>query len=285
MNFTKAQGTGNDFILIEAAGLKRDWGKLAVAMCDRHFGIGGDGLILVLPSKRADFRMRIFNSDGSEAEVCGNGIRCLARYVFDKGLVSSGTGEIAVETLAGVKRIGLHKSRGKLTDIMVGMGVPVFEASKIPVTIDPAGENTVDIKPVSSTLVVKGRALLLSFISMGNPHAVFFTDKPVSDFPLAEIGPQVENHRMFPRRINFEIAQVIDRYSVVVRVWERGAGETSACGTGACAVAVASRLSGYTGDKVDIMLPGGVLGVAWDGSGEVFLSGPAEIVFTGEWPE
>jgi len=289
MNFTKLQGAGNDFVLVETNDMKRDWSQMARAMCDRHFGIGADGLLLLLPSDTADFRMRIFNSDGSEAEACGNGIRCLAKYVLDKGLLSKkqeaalSQDQILVETIAGIRRVGLYKI-GESTKIQVGMGTPKFEASEIPVVIEPGKGNEVDIKPMLSySVVIEGKELRLNFVSMGNPHAVCFWQRPVADFPLSQIGPKVEHLAIFPNRVNFEVANVVSRQRIEARVWERGAGETLACGTGACAMAVAAQLYGYTDNEVDIKLPGGVLQAEWDRAGEVFLSGPAEIVFTGEW--
>jgi len=288
MNFTKVQGTGNDFILIEPDRGKpeRDWVQTAKAICDRHFGIGGDGLLLVLPSDVADFRMRIFNADGSEAEMCGNGVRCVAKYAFERGLIDTESQEISIETLAGIKRLGLCKSGDKVVGIRVNMGKPIFDAEEIPVTVESDKRELLDIKLISNYPVVIGdRELSLSFVSMGNPHAVYFSQQPVSDFPLSEIGPEVERHEMFPNRVNFEVASVISRQFIEARVWERGAGETLACGTGACAIAVVSQIHGYTDNKVDIKLPGGILNVEWDGTGDVFMSGPAEIVFTGELPE
>ena len=286
MNFTKMQGAGNDFILVEAGGVDRNWSQMAIAMCDRHFGIGSDGLLLLLPSDKADFQMRIFNSDGSEAEACGNGLRCLAKYALYKGLANPRTHQILVESIAGIRIVRLHKAGGEVTKIQVSMGVPKFGAKDIPVAIEQGKANLVDIKPVLDyPVTINGRELLLDFISMGNPHAVYFVQYPVSDFPLTQLGPRVEQHKIFPNRVNFEVAHVINRQQIEVRVWERGVGETLACGSGACAVAVAARLHGYIDNKVNIKLLGGVLNVEWDGIEEVFLSGPAEVVFSGEWPE
>ncbi len=284
MNFTKVQGTGNDFILVEAGGIDEDWPQMARAMCDRHYGVGGDGLLLLLPSDIADFRMRIFNPDGSEAETCGNGLRCFARYLLDKGLISDTADCIALETKTGISKVRLHRIGGELSGIQVGMGTPKFEARDIPVTIGQ-GDDILDIKPLSDyPVTVSGRQLLLSFVSMGNPHAVCFWQHPVSDFPLSELGLRVERLSIFPDRINFEVVTVINRQRIEARVWERGAGETLSCGSGACAIAVVAQLHGYTDHKVDIKLPGGILNVEWDGAGEVFMSGPASIVFSGEWP-
>jgi diaminopimelate epimerase len=284
MDFTKLQAAGNDFILVEAGGLEQNWSQMAVAMCDRHYGIGADGLLLLLPSDIADFQMRVFNADGSEAEACGNGLRCFARYVIDKGLVSATADHMSVETTAGVSEVRLNKLENKISTIQVSMGIPKFGIKDFPVAVE--GDNSIiDIKPtLDYPVLIDGNELLLSFVSMGNPHAVHFCPHPVADFPLSEVGPKVEQHRMFPNRINFEVARVIDRQHIEARVWERGVGETLACGTGACAIAVIAQLRGYIENIVDINLPGGTLNVEWDGVGEVLLSGPAETVFSGEWP-
>ncbi len=282
MNFTKMQGAGNDFVLVETSDMQRDWSQMAVAICDRHYGVGADGLLLLLPSKNADFRMRIFNADGSEGQTCGNGLRCVARYGLEKGLTNAN--EISVETLAGVSKLRLYKTGGKLTRVRVGMGKPKFGADDIPVIIEHAKWNR--LGPILDYPVnVESKKLPLSFVSMGTPHAVYFVSEPVADFPLSQIGPKVERLAIFPDRVNFEIARVIPK-QIEVRVWERGAGETLACGSGACAVAVVARLHRYVdSNKVDIKLPGGMLKIDWDGAGEVFLNGPAETVFTGEWPD
>ncbi len=286
MNFTKVQGAGNDFILVETSDMQRDWSQVAVAMCDRHFGVGADGLLLLLPSDIADFRMRVFNSDGSEADACGNGLRCLVRYILEKGLISPGTHQLLVETASGVRKVELHKIGSTVTNIQAGMGEPKFGAKDIPVIIDRDRGNILDIKSMLSyPITVEGKELLLSLVSIGNPHAVYFWHHPVSDFPLSQLGPKVEQHEIFPNGVNFEVARVISRQQIEARVWEKGVGETLACGSGACAITVAAQLHGYIDNKVDIKLPGGILGVDWDGVGEVFLSGPAEIVFTGEWSD
>ena len=278
------QGAGNDFIMVEAGAMQHNWSQMAMAMCDRHFGIGGDGLLLVLPSDKADFRMRVFNSDGSEADACGNGLRCLAKYIAEKGLIDAKTQEMSVETKSGIRKIKLYRARGKITKIQVDMGVPKFGAKDIPVAIEQGSGDLVDIKPILNyPVTVEGEKLLLSFVSMGNPHAVYFWQRPVSEFPMSEVGSKVKQLAIFPDRVNFEVANIISRQEIEVRVWERGAGETMACGSGACAVAVIARLYGYIDDRIDIKLPGGILEVEWDGAGEVLLNGPAEIVFSGEW--
>jgi len=275
---------GNDFILVETSDAAQNWSQMAIAMCDRHFGIGGDGLLVVLPSNKADVQMREFNADGSEAEACGNGLRCVVKYAVHKGLVSANAQQVSVETMSGIRQATLHKTGGKITGIQVSMGKPEFRAKDIPVLVEPNQEGIVDIKPISDYPVpVDSKELLLNFVSMGNPHAVYFCKQPVADFPLSRLGPAVEQHKLFPSRTNFEVANVISRRRIEVRVWERGVGETLACGSGACAVAVVAQLRGYIDNKVDIKLPGGTLNVEWDGLGEVLLSGPAEVVFSGEW--
>jgi len=284
MNFAKLQATGNDFIFIDARNMERDWSELAREMCHRYFGVGADGLILVATSNTASLRMRLFNSDGSEAEVSGNGLRCFAKYVIDRQIIPGPN--LTVETLAGIRTIEASKSQGKVSRAKVNMGMPRFRAEDIPVLIDKPqkGRGEVDIIPILDyPLSVAGRKLTLSFVSIGNPHAVSFLSQSVTDFPLSEIGPQIENHPMFPERVNFEIARVLNRSKIEARVWERGAGETLSCGSGACAIAVIARMKGYTDDKVDIMLSGGNLIINWDRVGEVYLSGPVEEVFTGEW--
>lgn len=284
MNFTKMQGAGNDFIVVEAGSVEHNWPEMAMAMCDRHFGIGADGLLLILPSDRADFQMREFNPDGSESEACGNGLRCLAKYALDRKIVNTRAHQILIETIAGIRTARIGKVRGKITKLQLSMGTPKFGAEDIPVKIEPGKSKLVDIKSMLSySLVIDNQELILDFVSMGNPHAIYFWQNPVSDFPLSQLGPKIEQHEIFPNRANFEIARVINRQEIEARVWERGVGETLACGSGACAIAVAGRLHGYIDDKVDIRLPGGILRVEWDGVGEVSLEGPAEIVFTGEW--
>jgi diaminopimelate epimerase len=284
MEFTKMQGAGNDFVVIEANNSRRDWSKIAVAMCDRHYGIGADGLLLVTPSKVADFRMRIFNADGSEANACGNGIRCLVKYFVDNGLAKPRARKVSVETLAGVREAEFYRANGRVAKVKIGMGQPEFNKKDIPVIIRPGGGKIVDIKSMLQyTITVEGRQLALNLVAMGNPHAVYFSKQPVTEFPLSQIGPKIEQNKIFPKGVNFEVARVVDRTRIEARVWEHGVGETLACGSGACAITVAAQLHGHIGKKGEIRLPGGMLEVEWDGSGEVFLIGPAETVFTGEW--
>jgi len=286
MKFTKMQGAGNDFAVIETGDTGHNWSALAMAMCNRHFGVGADGLLLLSPSSVADFRMQTFNADGSEATACGNGLRCLVKYFVDGKESSSGDGGVSVETIAGVRKTQVHKGAGKTAKIMVGMGEPGFGPRDIPVAMESGLEGIVDIKSmITYPLNVDDKELRLNLVSMGNPHAVYFQQDPVADFPLAQVGPKIEHHQIFSRGVNFEVVRILDRQKIEARVWERGVGETLACGSGACAITVAAQLHGYADKKVDIVLPGGVLEVEWDGVGEVFLSGPAETVYSGEWPD
>jgi diaminopimelate epimerase len=286
MKFSKLQATGNDFILVDAKTMEGDWSKLARTMCDRHFGIGADGLILVQDSAVADLKMRIFNSDGSEAEVSGNGLRCFARYAIEKGFgdkmssqMEQGNRPLTIDTLSGIRKVKAYMSGNRVKQIEVNMGLPQFQPEQIPVTAK------VDIIPILNyPLEINGEELTLALLSMGNPHAVSFLSQPTSDFRLAEIGPKIEMHPMFPQRTNFEVARVLSREKIEARVWERGVGETLACGSGACAIAVAAQLLDYVDKQVDITLKGGTLTVSWDRVGEVLLTGPVEEVFTGEWP-
>ena len=279
VNFTKLQGAGNDFVLIEED-YSLDWNKLSAAMCDRHFGIGADGLLVLLPSESADYKMRMFNPDGSEAEACGNGLRCFSRYIMVNKLAGKTVKEIRIETAAGIRKVKFEKANGKDAVIQVSLGKPNFNVKEIPVSVP---QKDINNPVLDYPVIINGTDLKMSFVSMGNPHAVHFTGQKVADFPLGTFGPAVEHHSIFPRRVNFEVANVISREMIEIRVWERGAGETLACGSGAAATAVAARFHGYIGDNVDIKVPGGVLNLQWNGSGEVLLSGPAEIVFAGEW--
>jgi len=285
MDFTKMQGAANDFVMVDARNIKRDWSKLAIAVCNRHLGIGCDSLIILLRSDKADFGMRTFDGDGSEAETCGNGIRCLARYVLEKGLASPDTEEMTIETIATVNRVKLERKDGRVVKFWANMGKPRLAAAQIPATLRP-GKDVAEVNGMLSYKVkVAGVDLVLNLVSMGNPHAVHFSREPVADFALSQIGPLVENLPVFPNRVNFEVARVLSRKQIEARVWERGVGETLACGSGACAITVASKSLGYTESKVDIKLRGGVLNAEWNGNGEVVLGGPAEKVYEGQWPD
>ena len=285
MEFTKMHGAGNDYVYVDARDMpERDWGTLSQSISDRHFGVGSDGLILVMNSEVADLQMRMFNSDGSEGEMCGNGIRCFAKYAIERGIVSSSVASVTIDTLAGIRTVVPHFLGSAVDSARVSMGVPRLVPSDIPVDLDPAIASRGG--PIVHYALQPGDfRLYVTLVSMGNPHAVTFIDQPVGEFPLHNIGPLVERHPIFPRRANFEIVNLREDGKLDARVWERGSGETMACGTGACAIAVASRLLGHTGDRVAVNLPGGTLTIDWDGVGEVYLEGPAEEVFSGVWTE
>lgn len=269
IEFVKMHGLGNDFILVDCLHQEIDDPKeFAIKYCNRRFGIGADQLLLLYPSEIADFKMRIFNADGSEVEMCGNGIRCFAKYVWDRGL--SDKEVLLVETLAGIIK---PKRVGEL--IQVDMGKPEFAPSKIPVDVD--GERAFDIR-----LEVLGWHVRLNCVSMGNPHAVIFLEEDPKNFAVSKYGPLIENHPTFPNRTNVEFAYVINPSEISMRVWERGAGETLACGTGACATAVAAMTKGLTDRKVTVHLLGGDLQIEWAEDGHVYMTGPAEEVFEGK---
>ncbi len=288
MRFTKMQGAGNDYIFIDARDpslARTDWLALSRAMSDRHFGVGGDGMILFLPSEAAHLKMRMFNADGSEGEMCGNGIRCFVKHAVEKGMVSPGTGDVRIETLAGIRSVVPLLDGGRVVRARVAMGEPHLPPEDVPVNLPEERGSRVGSAVVNYPIEIGSTDLKLSFVSMGNPHAVAFLDDPVDEFPLHILGPQVERHYMFPNRVNFEIVNLAGEGRLNARVWERGSGETMACGTGACAIGVVSRLLGHTSDVVDITLPGGTLNIAWDGEGEVYLEGDAVEVFQGEWSQ
>ena len=275
MRFTKMHGLGNDYIFIDGLNERvANPARLARRMSDRHFGVGGDGLILILPSKRADLRMRMFNADGSEAEMCGNGIRCLAKYAYEHGLARKRV--ITVESKAGVHALENTVINGKWRKVRVDMGSPGLGRRQIPMR-GRAG------RVVGEPLAVDGVTYEITALSMGNPHCVIFVDE-VDKFPVAEVGPKIESHHRFPQRTNTEFVQVLSRGEVSMRTWERGAGETLACGTGASAVCVAGALTGKTERAVNVNLLGGNLELEWAEDDHVYMTGPAEEVFTGEWP-
>ena len=282
MKFTKMHGAGNDYVYVDARSENRDWNELSRQMSDRHFGVGSDGLILIKDSDVADLKMSMFNSDGSEAEMCGNGIRCFVKYAVDRGIVSDSSTSVSVETLAGIRRVAPIAENGQVVAARVSMGNPILTPTDVPVKLESAEEYGSG-PLLGYPFQMDGHDLPLSFVSMGNPHAVTFIDTPVAEFPLHAVGPKIEHHSIFPNRVNFEIVNIDSLDHLTARVWERGSGETMACGTGACGIAVASILGGHTGNTVDITLPGGTLTVNWDGEGEVFLEGPAQEVFNGEW--
>jgi len=275
--FTKMHGIGNDYIYIDTHTQQvKDPSKLAIEMSDRNFGIGADGLILIMPSSEADFRMRMFNADGSEAEMCGNGIRCFAKYVYDHGLTDSK--KISVETLAGIKHLDLTVKNKKVHTVTVNMGEPIILRERIPMTGEPG---TVIDEP----LQVDGVKFNITAISMGNPHVVIYVED-VEQFPLEKYGPMIELHELFPNRTNVEFVQIIHEGEVIQRTWERGSGETLACGTGASAVTVAGVMNRKTNRSVLIHLRGGDLNTEWnEENNNVYLTGPAVEVFQGTWPQ
>ena len=274
MYFTKMHGLGNDYIYVNGITEHiREPERLAVRLSDRHFGAGADGLILILPSKRADFRMDIYNADGSRAEMCGNGIRCFAKYVYDRGMTKKK--ELIIETDAGMRRLWLETDEeDKISRVTVDMGYPIFQADKIPII----SEHT---RVVQEPILIRHMEYRMTGVSMGNPHAVVWVNS-VKRLDLSQIGPEFEYHGRFPRRVNVEFAQVVDREHIIVRVWERGAGETLACGTGACAVAAAGVLNDLTERHVTVKLKGGELSVLWDETdGKMYMTGPAVTVYDG----
>ena len=270
MRFTKMHGTGNDFIIIDAVRqYVMDPQMLSSRLCDRHFGVGGDGLILALPSACADAQMRIFNSDGTEPEMCGNGIRCLGKFLYDEGLCQKLP--MRIETRAGVLTLGLGDGDGRVCSATVNMGAPRFAPGEIPV----------DAETNAVTIDVEGIPLRFFCVSMGNPHAVTFDLFPDDDI-LRRLGPRIERHPLFPRRANVEFCRLDGEGGAQVRVWERGVGPTLACGTGACAVLAAGASQGLLAREAPIRLPGGTLSVRWDDDGCLYMTGPATTVFTGE---
>jgi diaminopimelate epimerase len=284
MKFTKMHGIGNDYVYVDGFSEKpADPAALAVTLADRHFGVGGDGLILILPSEKADVRMRMFNADGSEAEMCGNGVRCVAKYAFDHGLTASNP--MKIETGRGVLTLALKVVDGKTREVTVNMGEPILALADIPVDRERVVPgNGTDEYRIS---IAEGNATLplgATFVSMGNPHAVMYT-KDVSSIDLPRLGPLVEHHRAFPRRINAHWVQVHSPTEVTMRTWERGSGITLACGTGACAVCVAGVLTGRTARTILAHLPGGDLSLEWrESDNNIYMTGPATEVFSGDWP-
>ena len=276
MRFTKMHGAGNDYVYINCFDepTPADIPSTAIAISDRHTGVGGYGLVLIGPSEVADARMRMFNADGSESEMCGNAIRCVAKYVSDRGIARKP--ELKIETGRGILTMQLFTGAGgKVEQVTVNMGAPILESARIPTTLpgDP---------PTNAKLDVAGMSIDVTCVSMGNPHCVTFVDEVNDDWVL-RVGPQIERHPAFPRRVNAEFIQVVSRDEFIMRVWERGSGETLACGTGACASAVAGVLTGRTNRTVTAHLRGGDLKLEWSASGDVFMTGPATEVFSGEW--
>lgn len=273
MYFTKMHGLGNDYVYVNCfTEYVREPEKLARRLSDRHFGIGADGLILIVPSEKADFGMEIYNADGSRAEMCGNGIRCLAKYVYEQGLTDKR--ELTVETLAGIRKLWLDVREGRVEQVTVDMGYPVFQADKIPII----SENS---RVVQEKITIRRTEYRMTGVSMGNPHAVVYV-KHVNGLELGLLGPEFEYHGRFPKRVNVEFVEVVSRNEIRVRVWERGAKETLACGTGACAAVAASVLNDLTERQVTVQLKGGELTVLWsEEDGKIYMTGPAVAVFEG----
>ena len=277
MRFTKMHGIGNDYVYLDCVrnAPPADPAALSRAVSDRHFGIGSDGLILICPSERADARMRMFNADGSESEMCGNGLRCVAKFVYDHGIARQP--RLAIETGRGVLSVDLEVTNDKVSRVRVNMGKPILQSSDIPTKLpgDP---------PVNAPLTIGDVTFAVTCVSMGNPHAVAYLPD-VASIPLEVVGPKVEHHPMFPRRVNAHFVQVHSPNEVTMRTWERGSGITLACGTGACAVCVAGVLTGKTARKLLAHLPGGDLELEWnEADNNVYMTGPATEVFSGEWP-
>ena len=276
MKFTKMHGCGNDYIYVN--GFIEDcddWGELSKRLSDRHFSVGGDGVIVILPSDIADFRMRMFNADGSEGKMCGNGSRCVAKYCYDKGLTHKQ--RFTLETLAGIKTLSLTVEGGVTKSVSVGMGKAGFAADKVPVIWD-GGE------VVNKKLSLSSGEWLITCVTMGNPHCVTFIDKSPRELDLERIGPEFENNAIFPERVNTEFIRVIDSHTLEMRVWERGSGETLACGTGACASVAAAVKNGYcaAGEEITVKLLGGDLNITCSPDYDITMRGPAEIAFEGE---
>lgn len=277
MKFTKMHGCGNDYIYVDGARENipaERKSEVVKFLSDRHFGIGGDGVIFINPSDVADFEMEMYNMDGSRSEMCGNGIRCVGKYVYDHGLTRKTS--LSIVSCGKVKYLELTVEDGKVAKVRVNMGSPVLEAAEIPVV---ASQSPV----VDTPIAVDGREYRMTCVSMGNPHAIVYVDEMIDDETMAKIGPLFEHHERFPRRVNTEFVKVLDRERVQMRVWERGTGETLACGTGACAVTVASILNGLTEDGITVELLGGNLEIFWDREENVvYMTGPATTVFEGE---
>ena len=282
--FTKMQGCGNDYIYVNGFTEKipqEEKTELVRHISDRHFGIGGDGVIFINPSLEADFEMEMYNADGSRAEMCGNGIRCVAKYVYDKGLTDKT--DISVISCGQIKYLQLFLKEGRVDTVRVNMGAPELRPERIPVTVAEAGMPLEKERIVNAPIIVQGKEYKMTCVSMGNPHAVIFLED-VTNLEIEQIGPYFENHERFPKRINTEFVKVLDKKTVQMRAWERGTGETLACGTGCCATVVACILNGLTDEKVTVKLLGGEIEIEWDREANlVYMTGPAVTVFEGEY--
>ena len=279
--FVKLQGAGNDYIAIDGREANYDWNQLSLDMSKPAFGVGSDGIVVVFESDKADIRMRIYNPDGSEAEISGNGIRLFTKFVIDQGIISSDKDILKIETGDGIKTVYPELENGKVVSSKVEMGIPNFIASKIPISVPQLTDSDMP----KFQMDILGHKLDITCLSVGNPHAVCIMDQNVEDFPLVEVGTIVEKHEYFPNRINFEIVNVISRSKIRARIFERGAGETLSSGTGSTASASASRYNGLVDDSVEVVLDGGSLNISWDQNDMAMLEGPSEEVFSGIWPK
>ena len=284
IKFTKMEGLGNDYVYVDCTKQNlENASNLAKIISDRHFGVGSDGLILIKSSKKADFRMQMFNSDGTEAEMCGNGIRCVGKYVYDKGLTDKTT--LKIETLAGIKVLNLNVEDGKVKTVKVDMGEPILDYKLIPAKDGKVYKSKDGIKFYKVNIDIEGNLKELTCVSMGNPHGIDFANN-IEKLKIEKFGPIIEVDEHFPNKVNAEFIEILDKHNIKMRVWERGAGETLACGTGACASVVASFLNGYTERNVTVELLGGKLEIEWNKEdNHVYMTGPAETVFEGEFDE
>ena len=284
IKFTKMEGLGNDYVYVDCTKQNlENASNLAKIISDRHFGVGSDGLILIESSKKADFRMQMFNSDGTEAEMCGNGIRCVGKYVYDKGLTDKTT--LKIETLAGIKVLNLNVEDGKVKTVKVDMGEPILDYKLIPAKDGKVYKSRDGIKFYKVNINIEGDLKELTCVSMGNPHGIDFANN-IKKLKIEKFGPIIEVDEHFPNKVNAEFIEILDKHNIKMRVWERGAGETLACGTGACASVVASFLNGYTERNVTVELLGGKLEIEWNKEdNHVYMTGPAETVFEGEFDE
>ena len=284
IKFTKMEGLGNDYVYVDCTKQNlENASNLAKIISDRHFGVGSDGLILIKSSKKADFRMQMFNSDGTEAEMCGNGIRCVGKYVYDKGLTDKTT--LKIETLAGIKVLNLNVEDGKVKTVKVDMGEPILDYKLIPAKDGKVYKSKDGIKFYKVNINIEGELKELTCVSMGNPHGIDFANN-IEKLKIEKFGPIIEVDEHFPNKVNAEFIEILDKHNIKMRVWERGAGETLACGTGACASVVASFLNGYTERNVIVELLGGKLEIEWNKEdNHVYMTGPAETVFEGEFDE
>ena len=282
VEFTKLHGAGNDYIAIDGRGIDRDWGALSKAMSALAFGVGSDGIVLVQDSDVAQIRMRVYNPDGSEAEMSGNGIRLFSKFVVDRKFVLPEDNGLTVETGGGIRVVWPTMQDDKMVAAKVAMGEPIFIPAEIPVELAEIG----DLEILKDFPIrAGGYDLKITCLAVGNPHAVVVMKDPVEDFPLTEVGPHVEHHELFPNRINFEIVNVINRSKIRARIFERGAGETMSSGTGSTAAASAARAHGLVDNTVDVIVDGGILRISWDETGQAYLEGPAVEVFSGVWPD